>query len=63
MYPCLMVFASVHVLYVIQKIEVTKDLVNMLVPCDCTPQILRDSTVVCRQLLNGNLVYMLLNNV
>ena len=63
MYPCLMVFASVRCLIVIQKNAAMKDLVNMIAPCSCTIAILRDYTVFYRQPLNDSLVNMLLNNV
>ena len=63
MYPCLMVFASIQVLIVIQRNEVTKDLVEMPAHYGCTIPILRDSTVVCRQPLNDRMVNMLLNDV
>ena len=61
MYPCLMVFASIQVLIVIQS--EAKDLVNMIAPCSCTIPILRDSTVAYQQPLNDSLVNLLLNNV
>ena len=55
MYPCLMVFASIQVLIVIQS--EAKDLIDMLAPCGCTIPIPSDSTTVYRQSLNDKLAY------
>ena len=61
MYPCLVVFASIQVLNVIQS--KAKDLVDMIAPCGCTIQNYRDYTAFYRQSLNDMFVIMLSNNV